>query len=45
MNRVELEKLSRDELIALAEHKDVPRARNLTRAELVDELLLRDSRG
>lgn len=45
MNRVELEKLSRDELIALAEHKDVPRARNLTRAELVDELLLRDNRG
>lgn len=45
MNRVELEKLSRDELIALAEHKDVPRARNLTRAELVDELLLRDHRG
>jgi hypothetical protein len=45
MNRVGLEKLSRDELIALAEHKDVPRARTMTRAELVDELLLRDNRG
>src|SRR5580704_17766578 len=43
MNRVELEKLDRDALIARAEAAGVTRARILTRPELVDELLLRSS--
>ncbi len=41
MNRVELERLDREELIARAEAAGVTRARILTRPELVDELLLR----
>src|SRR3984885_11016495 len=43
MNRVELEKLDRDALIARAEAAGVTRARILTRPELVDELLLRSA--
>src|SRR5580698_10929680 len=43
MNRVELEKLDRDALIARAEAAGVTRARILTRPELVDELLLRST--
>ncbi len=41
MNRDELEALDRDTLIRHAEASGVPRARVLTRPELVDELLLR----
>jgi hypothetical protein len=41
MNRVELEGLDREGLIARAEAAGVARARILTRPELVDELLLR----
>ena len=43
MDRSELERLDRDALIARAEANGVPRARILTRPELVDELLLRGS--
>ena len=43
MNRVELEGLDRDALIARAEAAGVTRARILTRPELVDELLLRSA--
>jgi hypothetical protein len=43
MNRVELEALDRDELVARAEAAGVTRARILTRPELVDELLLRSA--
>jgi hypothetical protein len=43
MNRVELEGLDRDVLIARAEAAGVTRARILTRPELVDELLLRSA--
>jgi hypothetical protein len=43
MNRVELEKLDREGLIARAEAAGVARARILTRPELVDELLLRSA--
>lgn len=41
MDRSELERLDRDTLIARAEETGVPRARILTRPELVDELLTR----
>jgi len=41
MNRSDLERLDRDALIARAEQNGVPRARILTRPELVDELLSR----
>jgi hypothetical protein len=41
MNRVELEGLDREGLIARAEAAGVTRARILTRPELIDELLLR----
>ncbi len=41
MDRSELERLDRDTLIAHAERSGVPRARILTRPELVDELLTR----
>ena len=43
MNRTELERLDRDDLIARAELAGVTRARILTRPELVDELLLRSA--
>ncbi len=43
MNRIELEGLDRDALIARAEAAGVTRARILTRPELVDELLLRSA--
>jgi hypothetical protein len=43
MTRTELEALDRDELLARAEAAGVTRARILTRAELVDELLLRSA--
>jgi hypothetical protein len=43
VNRVELERLDRDALIARAEGAGVARARILTRPELVDELLLRSA--
>lgn len=43
MNRVELEQLDREALVALAEQAGVSRARVLTRPELVDELLLRSA--
>ncbi len=43
MNRAELERLDRDGLILLAETAGVTRARILTRAELVDELLIRSA--
>jgi len=43
MNRVELEGLDREALIARAETAGVTRARILTRPELVDELLLRSA--
>ena len=43
MNRAELERLDRDDLIARAEARGVTRARILTRPELVDELLLRSA--
>lgn len=43
MNRADLEALDRDTLIARAERAGVTRARILTRAELVDELLLRSA--
>jgi hypothetical protein len=43
MNRLELEGLERDELVARAEAAGVTRARILTRPELVDELLLRSA--
>lgn len=45
MDRVELEGLDRDELIARAERAGTKRARILTRPELVDELLLRAARS
>jgi hypothetical protein len=41
MNRMDLERLDRDALIARAEAAGITRARILTRPELVDELLLR----
>jgi hypothetical protein len=41
MNRLELERLDRDALIARAEAAGVTRARILTRPELVDELIIR----
>src|SRR5258708_22641961 len=41
MHRAELERLDRDPLIARAEGAGVPRARILTRPELVDGLILR----
>jgi hypothetical protein len=43
MTRSELEALDRDDLLARAEAAGVTRARILTRAELVDELLLRSA--
>ena len=43
MNRADLERLGRDDLITRAETAGVTRARILTRPELVDELLLRSS--
>jgi len=43
MNRADLERLSRDALVARAEEAGVSRARVLTRPELVDELLLRSA--
>jgi hypothetical protein len=43
MTRTELEGLDRDDLVARAEAAGVTRARILTRAELVDELLLRSA--
>src|SRR5271166_595063 len=43
MNRAELERLDREDLILRAETAGVTRARILTRPELVDELLLRSS--
>jgi hypothetical protein len=45
MNRRELSEKSRDELIALAETRNVTRARYLTRDELIDELLLIEAGG
>jgi hypothetical protein len=41
MNRIELERLDRDSLIARAEQQGVTRARILTRPELIDELLVK----
>ena len=43
MNRAELERLDREDLVARAEAAGVTRARILTRPELVDELLLRST--
>ncbi|MCL2449636.1 MAG: tetratricopeptide repeat protein, partial [Polyangiaceae bacterium] len=43
MNRAELERLDREALVRRAEAAGVTRARVLTRAELVDELVLRTS--
>lgn len=43
MNRAELERLNREELILRAEAAGVVRSRVLTRPELVDELLLRST--
>jgi|HubBroStandDraft_4_1064222.scaffolds.fasta_scaffold136627_2 hypothetical protein len=43
MNRADLERLGRDDLITRAETAGVTRARILTRPELVDELLLRST--
>ncbi len=43
MNRAELERLDREDLISRAETAGVTRARILTRPELVDELLIRSS--
>jgi hypothetical protein len=43
MNRADLERLGRDDLVTRAETAGVTRARILTRPELVDELLLRSS--
>jgi len=45
MDRSELERLDRDTLIARAEASGVTRARILTRPELIDELLVRTTRG
>ncbi len=43
MNRIELERLDRDSLIARAEEQGVTRARILTRPELIDELLVKNA--
>src|SRR4051812_26211336 len=43
MDRMELERLDRDSLIARAEGQGVTRARILTRPELIDELLVKTS--
>ncbi len=44
MQRQELEKLSREELIAHAERLNVPRPRVLTQPELIDEIIARTAR-
>ena len=44
MQRHELEKLSREELIAYAERLNVPRPRVLTQPELIDEIIARTAR-
>jgi len=45
MQRHELDKLSREQLIAHAERLGVPRPRRLTQAELIDEIVSRTTSG
>ena len=45
MQRIELEKLSREELITHASHLGVPRPRVLTQPELMDEIITRTAKS
>ncbi|HVY44271.1 MAG TPA: hypothetical protein VHB21_00270, partial [Minicystis sp.] len=45
MERTEIERLSREELITLAEQKGVARPRVLTQTELVDEIVSRSAKN